>query len=139
MKKIIFTLSLILLTSIGYSQKNQIDLSLVNNTKELNVQPTDKVNISYSFADAKELKEFDLESSIDNLYNDVVFNTEQNCEVTGSIEVTVSGTVGVGVAAVEIEVSITLSVTASCSEIAGALRRLAGTARSIALAQLSLL
>ena len=140
MKKIIFILSFVLVSTVGFSQKESLRNSHNNNLTEIDVDKDSEIRLNYTFNNVESLKAFNTEKIGEINYKPYysISDNGKNCEVTGSISITVSGSMGSSLIGGELEasVTVTLSVTASCSEIAGALKELAATAKSIALAQL---
>jgi protein involved in polysaccharide export with SLBB domain len=137
MKKIFLTLSITLLSIVGFANNKAINNDFDNSLKVESVEKNPEIKLNYTFDSVESLKAFDFEK-IGELDFSSYDNGEDTCEVTGSVSVTVEGEVSNPlVGSISVSVTITLEVTASCSEIAGALKDLAATARSIAISQLN--
>ncbi|WP_430412719.1 hypothetical protein [Kordia sp.] len=137
MKKIFLTITLALVCIVGFANNES---QVLNKESNSNIEKTVKksdISLEYLFSSIEQLKMFDT-SKISEMDFSSFDNGEDDCEVTGSVTVTVSADIGVpGFGGIEVSASITLSVTASCAEIADALSEAASTARRIAMAQLA--
>jgi len=138
MKKIIFIISFVLVSTVGFSQKESLKNSLSDTHTETVVDESPEIHLNYTFNNVESLKSFNTEKIGEINYEPYYNNNGENCEVTGNISITVSGSLGSSLlgGGIDASVTVSLSVTASCSEIAEALKNLAATAKAIALAQL---
>lgn len=132
MKKHFFILTLLFVFGIGFANTPMTNISeaLIDNDPE--------VKVELVFNSIEDAENFNINKFEKGDFSYLTEMYGEDCTVTGSVSVTVKGTVGSSVfgGSVEVSATVTLSVTASCAEIDAALDAALASARAAALRQI---